>query len=65
MPNLSPTANDTNVRMLRAEFLVNDQSSLLIGLNSNVFQSETGGVWASTNGNQNNVGIQSLLLATL
>lgn len=53
------------MRKLSAVFLVNDQSALVISLNSNVLESETVGVWSSTDGDKNNVGVESLLLATL
>lgn len=59
------TANNTDVRELGAVFLVNDQSALVISLNSNVLKSKTVGVWSSTNGNEKNVRIQSLFLAAL
>lgn len=59
------TTNNTDVRKLGAVFLVNDQSSLLISLNSNILKSKTVGVWSSSDGNENNVGVQSLFLAAL
>jgi hypothetical protein len=59
------TTNNTDVRELGAVLLVNDQSSLLISLNANVLESETVGVGSSTDGNENNVGVQGLFLASL
>lgn len=59
------TTNDTDVRKLGAVFLVDDQSSLLVSLNANILESKTLSVWSSSDGNENNVGVQSLFLATL
>lgn len=59
------TTNNTDVRELGAVFLVNNQSSPLISLNSNVLESKTLGVWSSTDSNENNVGVQGLFLASL
>lgn len=59
------TTNNTDVRDLGAVFLVNNQSSSLIGLNSNILKSKTLGVWSSSDGNENNVGVQGLFLAAL
>lgn len=59
------TSNNADVRSLCAVFLVNDQAALLVGLEANVLQSQSGGVWATADGNQDNIGIQGLFLASL
>lgn len=57
--------NDTDVGDLSAELLVDDETTTVILVNANVLNVETLGVGATTDGNENNIGIEGLLLATL
>lgn len=57
--------DDTNVGVLGAVFLIDHQAALVVLLNSGVLQTETLGVGATTNGNEDDIGVQSLLLTTL
>lgn len=57
--------NDTDVGMLGAVLLVNHQTALLVLLNSGILQTETLGVGATADGNQNDIGVQGLFLTTL
>lgn len=61
----SAVTNDTDVLGLGSVFLVDDESALVVNIDADVFESETSGVWSSTNGNENNVSFQGLLLSTL
>jgi hypothetical protein len=45
--------------------LVNDQASLVVSLKAHVLQSQSSGVWATADGNQDGIGIQGLFLASL
>lgn len=48
----------TDVGNLGAVLLVNDDTAPLVNLNSDVLETETGGVRATTNSNKNNIGIK-------
>lgn len=47
--------DDTDVRDLGAVLLVNDQASTVVGLEANVLKAKTGGVWATTDGDEDDV----------
>lgn len=57
--------NDTDVGKLRAVLLVDNQAATLILLDSNLLQVQAIGVGTTANSDQDNVGVQCLLLATL
>ena len=61
----SAVTDHTDVRDLAAVLLVDHQAALLIRLNTGVLQAESFGVRTTANGNQDNISVQSLLLATL
>lgn len=47
--------DDTDVRDLGAVFLVNDQAAAVVGLETNVLKAKTGRVWATTDGDEDDV----------
>lgn len=57
--------DNTDVGVLGAVLLVDHQAALVVLLNSGVLQTETLGVGATANGNEDNIGVQGLLLTTL
>lgn len=57
--------NDTNVGELGAVLLVDDQTTTVVLLDSDLLQVQALGVGATANSDQDNVGVQNLLLATL
>lgn len=61
----SAVTNDTDMRVLGAELLVNHQTTLLVLLDASVLQAKTLGVGTATNGDQDNISIQGLLLPAL
>lgn len=61
----SAVTDHADVRVLGTVFLVDDQAALLVLLDSSVLETKALSVRATTNGNQDNIGIQSVLLATL
>jgi len=61
----SAVTDDADVGNLSAVLLVNDQAALLVLLNADVLQAETLGVRSATDGDQNDIGLERLLVATL
>lgn len=57
--------NDADVGDLGTELLVDDETTTVVLVNANVLNVKTVGVRATANGNENNIGIEGLLLATL
>lgn len=55
----------TDVGNLGAVLLVNDQTAAVILVDANVLEAQTLSVRATANGDQDDIGVQSLLLATL
>ena len=51
-------ADDADVGELGAELLVDDQASAVVGFNADVFETEAGGVGASADGDENDVGFE-------
>jgi hypothetical protein len=61
----SAVTNDTDVGELGAVFLVDDQTATVVLLDANLLEVQALGVGATANGDQDNVGVQDLLLAAL
>lgn len=57
--------DDADVGELGAVLLVDDKTATVVLLDSNLLQVQAFGVRATANGDQDNVGVQNLLLATL
>lgn len=61
----SHITNDTDVGNLGAELLVDDETATIILVDTDVLDVKTVGVGATTNGDEDNIRIEGLLLATL
>lgn len=61
----SAVTNDTDVRVLGAELLVDHQTALLVLLDASVLQAQALGVGATADGDQDNVRVQGVLFPTL
>lgn len=57
--------DDTDVGDLGAVLLVNDKTAAVVLVDADVLETETLGVGATANGDQDDISVQSLLLATL
>lgn len=61
----SAVANNADVGKLSAVLLVDHQTAFFIDLEANILKAETSGVWATTDGYQNNVRLELGALISL
>lgn len=54
----SAVANDADVRDLGAVFLVDDDAATVVDLEANVLKTETSSVWAATDSDEDDVGVE-------